>query len=288
MFFVTMIVVRSHITADVVVPSTSLTEVIGGRINVEPVELPIPAEQDETQMPPLQPIRDIEIRQEAVTGMETDNKVELLGLGEGSPADGSLTPWSDNASLALPRTEFFGTGGNAYHVVYVVDRSGSLLLEFDSIRREVVRSIARLNPEQDFHVILFSDGEPDENPSRRLIHPDRRGKQEAVRFLEAAKPGGGRGSKKSSGTDPLPGLMRAFDVLDKADNSKHGKIVNLLADADFSDFEKVRDAVRRRNGNRAVQINTYQYGFAHPDAVKFMKALAAENGGQYKFISPDE
>jgi len=45
---------------------------------------------------------------------------------------------------------FFGGGGKAYNIVYVIDRSGSMIDTFDAVRREMKRSIYGLEEAQNF------------------------------------------------------------------------------------------------------------------------------------------
>ncbi len=73
------------------------------------------------------------------------------------------------------RTNFFGTVGIAHHVVFVIDRSGSMIDTFDYVRQEMIASISRLSAQQNFHIILFAAGPPIENGPRRLVPATREG-----------------------------------------------------------------------------------------------------------------
>jgi len=173
-----------------------------------------------------------------------------------------------------------GGGGNVYHIVYVIDRSGSMVEDFDRVRDEMLRSISRLDPQQDFHVILFAKGTPKEMPSRRLVSAVPRNKVVAAVFLDQC----GVGNQ----TDPIPALQRAFAVLARADRKRPGMLVHFLSDGNFPDNRAVLSAVRKLNTDKAVHINTFLYGNRPPEAEKVMKQIAAENGGFYKFVSRDE
>jgi len=183
-----------------------------------------------------------------------------------------------------PKTSFYGLSTNAHHVCYVIDRSGSMIDTFEIVRTETLISIGRLRPFQDFHVILFADGGGNnfELEHRRLVPAIDRYKEDSARFLEPVR-GGGK-------TDPVPALNRAFDVLGNADPRRPGKVIYLLTDGAFPDSQKVLDTIRKRNTGAAgdVIINTFLYKNRPPEAVKVMKDIAAQNGGQYKFVGSDE
>ena len=184
------------------------------------------------------------------------------------------------AQPAGPPAAFFGSGSRADHLCYVVDRSGSMIDTFDAVRTEMLVSIARLRSSQDFHIILFAEGNPKELMHRRLVPATDRYKEDVATFLETIRAEGK--------TDPIPALLRAFDVLAQADPSKPGKVIYLLTDGVFPDNQAVLKAIRARNADKGVIIHTFLYGNKPPEAEKVMKDIAAENGGKYKFVSTEE
>ena len=94
--------------------------------------------------------------------------------------------------------------------------------------------------------------------------------------------------RASGRTDPVPALMRAFDVLRHASARRQGKLIYLLTDGAFPDNQKVYQSVKDRNADRSVLINTYLYGDCPQVAADFMQKLAEENGGRFKHIGADE
>jgi uncharacterized protein with von Willebrand factor type A (vWA) domain len=209
------------------------------------------------------------------------------GGGEGGGGGGPVAPYGlgRGGQGKGPKTKFFdpgGGGGNAYHVVYVIDRSGSMIDTFGSVRQEMLISISHLRPPQDFHVILFAAGAPKELEHRRLVPATGSYKGDVGRFLEPIRAEGK--------TDPVPALNRAFDVLAGADPKLPGKLIYLLTDGVFPDNQKVLDVIRKRNAGakKDVLINTFLYGNRPPEAEKVLQTIAAENGGLYKFVSADE
>ena len=279
LMFVMMIAVVRHLPENVIVPDDVLSETPGGQINPGSDNPNMRAAQPRPTQSTGESTRDSSIPQD--TG-KTDKQVVLIGTARGGASGGTLAPWGDTTggSGGGPRSNFFGHGGNAYHIVYVIDRSGSMVETFDTVRNEMLISISRLRKEQDFHVILFAKGPPKESASRRLAPAIPRYKEEAAAFLDSVRAAGQ--------TDPIPALERAFQVLARADRRRLGKLIYLLTDGNFPDNASVLAAVRKLNKEREVHINTYLYGNKPPEAVRVMVAIAKENGGRYKYVSQDE
>ena len=176
-----------------------------------------------------------------------------------------------------PTVRFMDTEGSAYHVVYVVDRSGSMSKKFGPVREELFRSIGALAPSQSFHVIFFSAGQPTENPPRRLVPATMANKAQAARYLAGIRPWGS--------TDAVPALKRAFDVLEKTPGGKAGKLIYLLTDAEFSNPRQVLKVINTRNKNRQVVIHTILYSRKEtPKAAGLLQRIAADNRGRYRHV----
>jgi len=184
-----------------------------------------------------------------------------------------------------PPSSFSGASGDAYHVVYLIDRSGSMVATFDMVRTELARSIKQLDPKQDFHVIFFGGRRPVESPEKKLLDANDTHKAATVKFLE--------GIPSSGVTQPIPAIRRAFSVLRKADKRRPGKLVYMLTDGDFSgemrftDNQAVLKAFRTLNANKDVVIHTLLFGKQSEAGEEILKIIAAENGGKYRFIQAE-
>jgi len=197
------------------------------------------------------------------------------------------------------RTTSAPVGWSPRRVVYVIDRSGSMAVTFDEVRVEVLKSISRLKPEQEFHIILFAYNKPIEGPERKLLAATADNKLAAKRFL--------RRNTASGQTFALPALKRAFAVLGNAKGRARGGVIYLLTDGDFSgmaggspyvtkDGKKLRgnEAViqflRDYNpkGENQVHVHTFLYHSKDAAVVKVMKNIAKENGGRFKHIIETE
>jgi len=237
-------------------------------------------------------------REDRVDKGKTEKTVELLApSADGAKGGAAELGLTNSDSRGGPRSRFFGSGGNAYHIVYVVDRSGSMAPTFDEVRIEMLKSISRLQPVQDFDIILFAENKVIEGPRHRMVPADQTNKLDAVRFMNAQRPAGQ--------TTALPALKRAFTVLKYADNRKPGKLIYLLTDALFEGMtggsvyqtpdgkslhghEAVITWLRDNNKDKTVYINTFLYESKEDTAVKVMKQIALEHGGRFKQISADE
>jgi uncharacterized protein with von Willebrand factor type A (vWA) domain len=161
------------------------------------------------------------------------------------------------------------------NIVYIVDRSGSMFDILPAVKREVMASVESLPLALYFHVIMLADGQPFENKPMTMAHPTEKNKRALAEFFDNVKAEGP--------TDPVKGINRAFDLLDKVDKRRR-KIIYLLTDGTFPDYEAVIEAFRSRNKKRDVDVNALLYGKKAPMAVKAMKHIAKENDGQYRYV----
>ncbi len=178
-------------------------------------------------------------------------------------------------------------GGNAHHIVFLLDYSGSMSMLFPDVRHEMLVSISRLRPPQDYHIILFKGwGDYIENPPKELVTADYANKEQTGEFFQdlQAPEGSGKGFK----SDVVRVFERAFDVLAEADKELPGKLIYLLTDGLLSDPERILEAIRKRNAGKEVLINTYLFAYKDPYAVEILNKIADENGGRYKYVSWDE
>jgi len=283
MMLIAMIVVSERIPAEATIPDAVFSGEAAVRMNPGKWDPKLRTGQAE-----LVDRRQFARRATAIradTG-ETKKRIELIGLGADGPQGGALAAFGlrSGGGLAGPKTSFYGSGGNAHHVVYVIDRSGSMVVEFPYVRREILVSISRLKPVQDFHVILFGQGRAIENPPRRLVPATRRNKLKVAEFLDSAPPPKGS-------TTVLLALKRAFEVLRRADERRSGRLIYLLTDGGFKrpDIISVVAWLRDNNKDRRIHVNTCLYGDTYGEsAVEVMQRIARENGGRFKFISLDE
>jgi DNA-directed RNA polymerase subunit RPC12/RpoP/Mg-chelatase subunit ChlD len=299
MLFFVMAVVDPKIPIDIIVPDAALNLDTPGGV-MDPKTDTASKSQNERRTV----VKRYTKREDQVDKGKTEKTIELLAASSegahGGAADLGLTA-SDAAGG--PRSRFFGSGGNAYHIVYVVDRSGSMAMSsaFELVKIEMLKSISQLKQAQDFSIILFADNQCIEGPQKRLVSAELVNKIAANNFLKDIT--------ASSTTTVLPALKRAFQLLKYAEASKPGRLVYLLSDGDFAGISGGSEYTgadgRVLNGNEAaiqwlrdnnpkdekkglVHVNTFLYLSKDEEARKVMETIAKENGGRFKLISADE
>jgi hypothetical protein len=164
-------------------------------------------------------------------------------------------------------------GPSARTVVYVLDRSLSMGFHgaLARARREVLASIRRLPPAARFQVVAYNrDAEPLCLDGRsELLAPDADTLSRVAGAISALR--------ASGGTDHGRALRRGLAF--------RPDVLFLLTDADEIGLDDVR-GVTRLNARRAVIHAVELSGAAHPDGP--LHRLAADNGGAYRRLDPEE
>jgi len=191
-------------------------------------------------------------------------KLSIIGIGSGG-SDFSKYGLSAGSGAA---PKFFGLGESvrgARRVVYVVDRSGSMLDTFGYVRDELNRSVGALRRSQKFHVILFNSGQPLESPPGRLVSAINVRKKGLAEFLQGVFPHGG--------TEPERAMRRAL-ALDP-------DLIYFLTDGAFD--PSLLGRLDRWNQRRRVRIFTI--AFFDRSGADLLERIAREHGGEFKFVS---
>jgi hypothetical protein len=192
-------------------------------------------------------------------------KLSIIGIGVGGgDLDGLRIP----ADIGV-RSEFFGVGSSARgarKIVYVVDRSGSMMDSFVYVVDELKRSILALRRNQKFHVILFNSGPPLESPPRRLVSAIDAHKKQLFEFLDTVIPRGD--------TKPERAMQRALSL--------EPDLVFLLSDG--IDF---RPSLLRKldEWNRARRARIYTIAYLDQTGSEVLEQIAREHNGDFKFVS---
>ncbi len=220
------------------------------------------------------------------TGKTSTPLDSLMGAVGGASAGGAPSMGTRTSGGGGPQGSFMGMGGNAYNVCYVIDRSGSMIDTFEEVKMEMLRSIARMDRRQKFHIILFAQNKPQE-PNFRSAPPAKvndENKITAAKFLDDVISVGQ--------TDPVPAIRRAFDVLSSRHVVRPGRLVYLLTDGVFPDNKGVLSEIKKLSSrlpeDKKVMICTFLYGNKPPEAEAVMKQIAKDTGGRYKFVQREE
>ncbi len=168
--------------------------------------------------------------------------------------------------------EFFGLGGSApgvRSIVYVVDRSASMIDTFSHVRAELKRSISALRRSQKFHVIFFNAVDPLENPPARLLNAIDANKEQFFSFLSSVAPEGG--------TKPERALRRALAL--------EPDLLYLLSDGINFDPDLPR---KLDEWNRSRRTRIYTIAYLDQGGREMLEGIAREHNGEFKFVSEDD
>lgn len=249
--FIVWSVQQAFVEEDVIVPIVTLSETPG-----PPLEVQV-AERVETPTETMAPVP-----APTPTPMEADLELDLAlpGLGEPVAAEApSFELTIDDA--AEFDTNFYGSGGNAKKIVFVLEADGSIISDYPQIVDELARSLRDLSEKQEFSVVVFDgtlgrNGEPiaREVPPSGLKRATADAKAKTIQWL---RPASGNVETRRTG-DPIMALKIAF--------SRRPELIFLLSQNLYNpgrgkyELERgeILDAVKRgARGN--VVVNTIQF-----------------------------
>jgi hypothetical protein len=177
--------------------------------------------------------------------------------------------------------------GNATKVAYVVDASGSMVGSFPAIVDEVERSLARLEPSQQFTVICFrKDGAVAPRGSTELRPASRDERAAAVRWLREEIVPAGRSNPLEAIALALSSGADCVFLLSSARTGPGSHDLDRASTLALLDrLNPRREAPRGRDGGpRRASIQCIQ--FLEEDPGGTLEAIAAEHFGEggYRFI----
>ena len=228
-----------------------------------------------------------------------EKSFDIIGAdGACSPAGGKvygpLRKGPGGTGLFETRTT---NGGNSDDILYVIDRSGSMIDTFHAVTYNMALSIGSLAPrraigltattrrprKKRFGILFFADGKPQVFNKAMLTEPTMANRAAAAKFLETVIPVGQ--------TDPVAALKAAFATL-RAGQSKsrpRNQLLFLLTDGVFPDNDAVIGLVRAElKKNPHVKLCTILYGHRPPAAEATMKMLAKLSHGVYRYVEIED
>ena len=197
------------------------------------------------------------------------------GQGEGGPLAPYGTPGGGNGMG--PKSNFYGTGGSAMRIVYLLDHSGSLLDNFNFLQKEVKRSVDNLLPVQQFGLIVFAgqeEGTEILTPGSALVRATAEVKRESGLKMDRVVSKG----KNDDEFDPF------FDAFQKAFAMKP-QLIYFLTDGRFD--PRLIEKVKELNAGNKTKIIINTIAFVGKDDGYFdqMKQISTDSGGKFKFVS---
>ena len=217
-----------------------------------------------------------ELERASTSSAELDGLARRFGA---SDAEGSTTSASARAGASFAGL----VAGNATKVAYVVDASGSMIGSFPAIIDEVERSLARLEPTQQFTVFCFRrdgaeaiDGDPTLRPASRAA------RTQAMNWLRTKVLPSGR----SSPVDALAAALRSgADCVFLLSTTVTGPGRHELDRDSLLALLDRLNPTDPTSGRRRVTIQCIQ--FLEPDPGAALEAVAAAHFGDggYRFVS---
>jgi hypothetical protein len=184
----------------------------------------------------------------------------------------------DAEGAAAAGAEFFGVQAAGNQFAFVVDCSLSMQgAKWAAACEELVRSVGRLTPEQEFYVIFF-DGEPhlmfdQERSDAALVRATPENLAMFRQWLLSARLG--------YNTEPVEAVSTAVELRPNA--------VFLLSDGEFGGktalylrLNNSLGAAKRERGGPPVAVHTI--GFRSKKGEKMLERIARENAGTYRFV----
>ncbi|MBN2584176.1 MAG: VWA domain-containing protein [Planctomycetes bacterium] len=200
----------------------------------------------------------------------SDNRlkaVEVIGVGGGGFETGGIAGFGTGRGVGGD-AGFFGVGGVASKIVFVVDRSGSMTDSIMYVKHELKRSIGVLKPNQQFFVIFYSSGPPKMMPVRQLLPATEANKQAAYEFIDNIVPIGQ--------TDPKDSLTEAFKL--------GPELIYLLTDGEFD--KEIVGHIEKLNRGKQVTVNTICFIYSNGEPI--LMEIANKNNGTYKYVGEDD
>lgn len=190
-----------------------------------------------------------------------------------APADAPASDDVSSGTMAGAPLEFTAVEGAERKVCYLVDCSGSMKGLFSGVKKSLGSSIASLEADQYFNVILFGNGRIDEFAQTRLVRATPEAKTRALAFIERARPSGS--------TNAIEALRRSLELRDEL--GLPPAVVYLLTDgfelagSDMREFDRKAAALLTRIAP-STKINTV--GFRPlPEDMRMLETIAARTGG---------
>ena len=215
-------------------------------------------------------VREIAPEEDPLDMIVTDADMDDLMFFDTGATSTNLTSSVGGADFfGMPSSEGRG-GGNAYRIIYVVDRSGSMAETFDFVRDELKRTIRSLKKKQYFHVIFFSDTTPVENPPGQMVPATVANKRAVAKFLDTVV--------AARGTKPGKAMERAFKTTN--DDGYGPQLIYFLTDGEFDPV--LLEQLATWNRKKSVKINTISFLFE--GGGRLLQQIAEHLGGRYKHI----
>jgi hypothetical protein len=207
-------------------------------------------------------------------------KPGLKDLPKPAKPAGSVSGFLSAGAAILPTgIEFFGSRTDQRKVCYLVDCSGSMQGIFGQVRKELVGSIQKLQPDQYFYIIFFGGDRLLEFGGGRLVRATPQAKSTACDFIHSVQPAGQ--------TNALAAIERTVQIRD--DSGISPAVVYFLTDG----FELTGENTHRFGQKIAnllkrfapmTRINTIGFWPTAQDC-QLLETIAKQSGGEFVLVT---
>ncbi len=286
-FFIIWAVIAERTEEELIIPDVRLSQNPGAPLTMKQMEKVTPSSARRSVTRTTTPT------QTSSQTTKVNLKTPLIGV-QGS-VGGKSSPFGTTVGEGAGfNANFFGSGGNARNIVFVVDASGSLLDTFPFVILELKKTVRNLSEKQTFTIIFFQgDGDkPVEVPVPRSgMKPATADvKQRVIDWIEPAN----GNIQPRGGTNPLPGLQLALRYRPQLMYLLSDNITGGGTGATIYEIEQQRllDEVKRANSAN-TKINTIQFLYEDPlskvpGKKGTLEQIAEMTGGIFKFVTASD
>jgi len=262
---------------EVVVPLITLSDTPGTPLEIEVVQR-LETQTPAMAAPPAPTPTPLEL------DLELD--LELPGLGEPTAAEAPSFELNLNDAAQFD-TNFFGSGGNAKNIVFVVEADGSIVSDYPEIVDELGVTLRGMSEKQRFSIIAFDGEGTKEVPPRGMKRATADAKAKSLNWLA---PDSGNVRNAGSG-DVIDALERAFrlkpELIFLLSQNLYGRPGTIYENNRAAIIKVVNKAVRNGTVINTIQFNDFddRAGLIDPKTgqprLSLMAEIAQMTGGEY-------
>ncbi len=181
-------------------------------------------------------------------------------------------------------SQFANTNTNAKRICYVVDYSGSMVIAFEYVRKELQKTIQQLSPAHYFQMIFYTGGTPKTLPHDQMIRATQQNRVNTLNFLKTIQLASA-GNQADAAQSVVAALKKAFNF--KSPENQPPDLIYLITDGEF-DHKIVQQATRQlqQTSTRKIPINVIACG--NKDNQSNLKRFALQNKGICRFVTTME
>ncbi|HZK81458.1 MAG TPA: hypothetical protein VFC46_10335 [Humisphaera sp.] len=213
----------------------------------------------------------------AINGFSDDKVTSTMARVRDARAHADRDPDAPATQRAgVPRSSVFDAGENARQIVFLCNATGRMLQNMATLKDQVNKAVADLNPEQSFNIIFYQ--EDAQVFQEAMVPATPAHKRQAGAYLEKVTCLGD--------TDPIPSMIVALKL--------RPDLIYFVTDADdFPDPDGLLKIIATYDKDNRTKINPILFvqdkteHARNADGESFMKSIAKKTGGRFKWVEID-